>query len=92
MLHECQKLNASETGDCKVTSGYKLLSNYVFDTVRSRNKNDIKGTISGLRQFLAVESSLQIMKNSFYFISKTLVLKLFRFLSSFFGHVTKWLD
>ena len=29
LLHECQKLNACETGDFKVTSGYKLPSNYV---------------------------------------------------------------
>ena len=42
LLHECQKLNACETGDCKVTSGYKLHANYMFDTVRPRNKNDIK--------------------------------------------------
>ena len=37
-LHECQKLNACETGHCKVTSGYKLPANYVFHTVRPRNK------------------------------------------------------
>ena len=42
LLHECQKLNACETGDCKVTSGYKLPANYVFHTVRPRNKYDIK--------------------------------------------------
>ena len=29
LLHECQKLNASETGDCKVTSDYKLPANYL---------------------------------------------------------------
>ena len=42
LLHEYQKLNAYETGDCKVTSGYKLPANYVFHTVRPRNENDIK--------------------------------------------------
>ena len=29
LLHECHKLNACETGGCKVTSGYKLPANYV---------------------------------------------------------------
>ena len=39
-----------------------------------------KGTLSGLRQFLATESSLKMMKNVFYFISKVLfLLKLFKF-------------
>ena len=42
LLHEYQKLNACETGDFKVTSGYKLPANYVFHTVRPRNKNEIK--------------------------------------------------
>ena len=34
-----------------------------------------------------------MMKNAFYFNSKTIfVLKLFKFLSSLFGHVTTWVD
>ena len=41
LLHECQKLNACETSDCKVTSGHKLPANYVFYIVGPRNKNDI---------------------------------------------------
>ena len=41
-----------------------------------------KGSLSGLRQFLATESPLKVMKNAFYFISKSLfVLKIFKFLS-----------
>ena len=48
-------------------------------TVGSR---DIKGTLSGLRQFLATERPLKMMKNAFYFNSKALfVLKIFKFLS-----------
>ena len=40
------------------------------------------GALSGLRQFLATESPLKMMKNVFYFISKALfVLKIFEFLS-----------
>ena len=42
----------------------------------------IKGALSGLRQFLAAESPLKMMKNAFYFTSKALfVLKIFKFLS-----------
>ena len=52
-----------------------------------------KGVLSGLRQFLATESPLKMMKNIFYFTSKALcVLKIFKFLSWLFGHVAKWLD
>ena len=43
--------------------------------------NLIKGTLAGLRQFLASESPLKLMKNAFCFISKSLfVLKTFKFL------------
>ena len=42
----------------------------------------LKGALSGLRQFLATESPLKTMKNTFYFTSKALfVLKIFKFLS-----------
>ena len=50
----------------------------------SRN---IKGALSGLRQFLTSKSPLQMMKNAFYFASKALfVLKMIKFLSGLFGH------
>ena len=50
----------------------------------------IKGALSGLRQFLATESPLKMMKNAFYFTSKALfVLKIFKFLSWLFGHIAK---
>ena len=45
--------------------------------------------------FTSMESSLQMMKNAFYFIVKALfVLKIFKFLSWLFGHVenTGWLE
>ena len=42
----------------------------------------LKGALSGLRQFLAAESLLKMIKNAFYFTSEALfVLKIFRFLS-----------
>ena len=53
----------------------------------------VKGALSGLRQFLAAESPLKMMKNAFYFTSKALfLLKIFKFLSWLFGHVAKRLD
>ena len=57
-------------------------------------ENDpFKGALSGLRQFLAAEGPLKMMKNVFYFTSKALfVLKIFKFLSWPFGHVAKRLD
>ena len=54
---------------------------------------ELKGALSGLTQFLATESSLEMMKNGFYFTSKALfVLKIFKFLFWLFGHVSKRLD
>ena len=62
-------------------------------TCSFQRKMLLKGTLSGLRQFLATESPLKMKKNAFYFTTKALfVLKIFKFLSRFFGHVTKWLD
>ena len=41
-----------------------------------------RSALSGLRQFLATESPLKIMKNAFYFKSKAhFILKIFKFLS-----------
>ena len=43
---------------------------------------NIKGALLGLRQFLATESPLKVMKNAFCFTFKALfVLKIFKFLS-----------
>ena len=51
---------------------------------------NFKGTLSGLRQHLATESPLKMMKNTFYFTTKALfVLKIFKFLYWLFGHVAK---
>ena len=56
-------------------------------------KHFFKGALSGLKQFLVTENHLKMMKNAFYFTSKALfVLKIFKFLSWLFGHVSKWLD
>ena len=47
-------------------------------------KSLVKGTISGLRQFLTTESLLKIMKNTFDFTLKALfVLEIFQFCSEF---------
>ena len=43
--------------------------------------SDLKGALSGLRQFLANESPLKMMKNAFYFtLISYFVLKIFKFL------------
>ena len=56
-------------------------------------KERLKGALSGLRQFLATESPLKMRRNAFYFTSKALfVLKIFKSLSSLFGHVSQRLD
>ena len=53
----------------------------------------LKGALSGLREILATDSPLKMMKNAFYLTSKALfVLKIFKFLSLLFGHVSKRLD
>ena len=60
--------------------------NYAF---RFRNISSVysntyvlKGALLSLRQFLATESPLKMMKNTFYFTLKALfVLKIFKFLS-----------
>ena len=53
----------------------------------------LNGALSGLRQFLATESPLKLKKNAFYFILKVpFVLKIFKFLSCLFGHVSERLD
>ena len=42
LVDEGQKLNVCETGEQKVTLGYKLAAKYVFHTVRLRVKNEYK--------------------------------------------------
>ena len=50
----------------------------------------LKGALSGLRQFLATESPLKMMKNAFNFTSKALfILKIFKFLSRLFWSCIK---
>ena len=43
---------------------------------------NLKGALSGLRQFLAIENPIKMMENAFYFTSKALfVFNIFKFLS-----------
>ena len=52
-----------------------------------------KGALSGLRQFLATEIPLKMMKNAFYLTLEALfVLKIFKFLYWPAGHAGKRLD
>ena len=52
----------------------------------------IKGALSGLRQFFATENPLKMMKNTFFSPQDIFVLKISKFLSWHFGHVSKRLD
>ena len=54
---------------------------------------ELKGALSSLRQFLATEISLKMMKKAFHFIIKALlVLKIFKLSYWIFTHVKKRLD
>ena len=60
---------------------------------KKKKQENLKGTLSALRQNLAAENPLKMMKNAFYFTSKSLfVLKIFKFLSCLFDRVAKRLD
>ena len=62
-----QKTNSSKTG---ISDHHHLIA------------TALKGALAGLRQFLATENPLKMMKNTFYFTSKALfILKIFKFLS-----------
>ena len=64
-----------------------------IDMAPSASYFNFKGALSGMRQFLATESALKMMKNTFYFTLKALfVPQIFKFLSCIFGHVAKRLD
>ena len=68
----------------------KNITKNIFQNVNSvlYTVNNITGGLSGLRQFLANEIPLEMMKNAFYFTSKALfVLEIFKFLSWFLVHV-----
>ena len=63
-------------------SVYNFWCRIIFFNKKWQNLCSFKGTLSGLRQFLAAESLFEIMKNAFYFTSKVLfILKMFKFLS-----------
>ena len=79
----CQKLPVN---------GFKWVNNEINEEfIKNYDENsdkryilevDVKGALSGLRQFLAIESPLKMMKNAFCFISKVLfVLRIFKYLS-----------
>ena len=64
--------------------GFGIVDMMLIFSLETRNSHhaQLKGTLSGVRQFLANESPLKMMKNGFYFTLKALfVLKIFKFLS-----------
>ena len=63
------------------------LFNPKLQVIKKGSPGKKAGTLLGLRQFLATESPLKMMKNAFYFMLKALfVRKIFQFLSSVFGY------
>ena len=79
---------------CFYKSFYPFISkNLHFHFKPSQNVPPIlqlKDPLSGLQQFLTIESPLKMMKNTFYSMLKGLfVLEILKFLSSLFGHVDK---
>ena len=70
--------------------GGRYFEKYLWTTERILS---VKGLLSGLRQFMAIESPLKMMNNAFYFILKgPFVLEIFTFLSWPFGYEEKHLD
>ena len=56
----------------------RKIKRIMLDKKAVLTREKIKGAFSSLRQFLAIESPLKMMKNAFYFASKALfVLKIF---------------
>ena len=69
----------------------RLISTQIYNVLFVTDK--LKAHSQCLKQYLATESPLKMMKNDFYFTSKVLsILKIFKFLSCLFGHVAKRLD
>ena len=76
-MFEKMTLKDSRNSSCSSRRGIFMVSG---GPVKKYN-DFLKGALSGLRQFLATESPLKMMKNAFYFTSKALfVLKIFKFL------------
>ena len=69
----------------------KSVNAFIYQKLVPIERLNRKGALSDLRHFFVAESPLKMMKNYFYFTSKTLfVLKIFQvFLSRLFGNVAK---
>ena len=63
-----------------------------FLTALQLGLSHVRGALSGLRQVLAADRLLDIMKNTFYFTLKVIFFKIFKFLPGLFSHVEKWPD
>ena len=71
-----------------------LIAVNVFEIIFQRHfLSAFKGSLSGLKKYLAAKSHLKMMINIFHFMLKALfVLKILKFLSLLFGHTEKRLD
>ena len=67
--------------DAAVTNMHFYLLQLLLAILRGKYMHTVKGALSGLRQFLATESPLKMMKNASYFTLRALfILKIFKFL------------
>ena len=68
----------------------KLEKSLIWKKISKTQESEFKGRLSGLRQFLATENHLKLMKNVFYFtLTSLFILKISEFLSWRFGQVWK---
>ena len=76
------KNRVSMVSGFNITVFFHTISTIEYPLSTSNVFTSVKGALSVLRQFLATESPLQMMKNVLYFTLKTLfTLKIFKFLS-----------
>ena len=74
------------------TASY-VMQDEKFDWTYPFSTTFFKDALEGLKQFLATEIRLKVMKNAFYLTVKALsVLKIFKLLPCLFGHVEKQAD
>ena len=90
-LQEGKSLTLTLFKNLYVFTSKLLATSLLHDLCHSNlEKAILKGAFSGLRELLATEIPLKMMKIAFYFTFKALfVLKILKFLSLIFSHVEK---
>ena len=95
ILHKSLTLKDSDSHmkRLKWTNCWQLMDKYITPLSGPTWKENFKGILLASRKLLTTKSPLKMMKNTFYFLVKTLFgLEKFIVLSWLFGHVEKQLD